>query len=401
MGWAKNRAEELSARGFGETDDLAVCPTCIVDDALREETAAYVSRPSCSFCGLTGDSGEAVAADFEDFMRLVMGAVTYVYGHANDEGVPREDGDWVGAPIYDSDDVVDDLCYGAVTDEVLEAIKRFVPPEDWTDRQFELLRPDLAMRQGWATFRGKVKHRQRFVFLAEEEPAWAMPDEFTSEQILRRLVEVIHRNDLLLPVPEGTVYHRGRMVAEPADCTFGCADIASPPVDKASANRFSPAGISMFYGCADEATVIAEIAAFSTERFACIASFETARPLTLVDLTKLPEVPSWFDPKRRDRIYELRFLHDFAEELSQPVRHDGREHIEYVPTQVVTEYLRWIPLLPLDGLAYTSAQNGGMCVVLFADAAACAEAGAESDRTVLRMVPDSRRCRRVVAVAAP
>ena len=400
MGWAKERAEELSARGYGETGDLAICPDCILDDALRTETTEYLTCPGCSFCGRGAVDGEAVAADFEDFMRLVMAAITYVYRHANDEGVPRDEGAWV-IRTYDSDDVVDDVCAGAVGDDVLDAIKACVPPEDWTERNFELLRPDLAMRLGWSEFCDRVKHKQRFVFLAEEEPEWSMPDEFTSEQILRRLVDVIRRNDLLREVAEGTVFHRGRMVPAPADCTFGCTGLASPPVAKATANRFSPAGISMFYGCADEATVIAEIAAFSTERYACIGSFETARPLMLVDLTALPDVPSLFDSKRRDRVYELTFLRDFADELSKPVRHDGAEHIEYVPTQVVTEYLRWIPLVPIDGLAYTSAQNGGTCVVIFADADACTDTGAEDELTMLRMVTDSRRCRRVVAVAAP
>ena len=33
-------------------------------------------------------------------------------------------------------------------------------------------------------------------------------------------------------------------------------------------------------------------------------------------------------------------MKDFIADFQKPVAHDGKEHFEYVPTQVVTEYLR-------------------------------------------------------------
>jgi hypothetical protein len=42
---------------------------------------------------------------------------------------------------------------------------------------------------------------------------------------------------------------------------------------------------------------------------------------------------------RRERA-ELSFLHGFARDLSAQIERDNRIHIEYVPTQVVSEYLR-------------------------------------------------------------
>jgi hypothetical protein len=35
------------------------------------------------------------------------------------------------------------------------------------------------------------------------------------------------------------------------------------------------------------------------------------------------------------------FLHEFTDDLTKPIAKDGREHIEYVPPQVVTEYVRY------------------------------------------------------------
>lgn len=44
----------------------------------------------------------------------------------------------------------------------------------------------------------------------------------------------------------------------------------------------------------------------------------------------------------------LLFLREFVKSITLPVVHDGREHIEYVPTQVLTEYFRQ-QVTTLDG----------------------------------------------------
>lgn len=64
------------------------------------------------------------------------------------------------------------------------------------------------------------------------------------------------------------------------------------------------------------------------------------------------------------------FLLDFANKISERVEKDGREHIDYVPSQVVCEYFAKIfqpnDDSPLDGMAYESAaRHGGTNIVLF------------------------------------
>jgi hypothetical protein len=176
--------------------------------------------------------------------------------------------------------------------------------------------------------------------------------------------------------------------------------LGSPPPTKASANRMSPAGISMFYGSDDIPTVVAEIGSHTTKRFAVVGAFETTRPLWVVNLASLPTVPSVFDPQGREHYYELLFLHEFARDLSEPVVLDGREHIEYVPTQVVTEYMRWLPDVAIDGLLFTSAQNSGTSCVIFCGPEGCADPGKETDETMLRLIDDSLQTVRVVASPA-
>ena len=65
---------------------------------------------------------------------------------------------------------------------------------------------------------------------------------------------------------------------------------------------------------------------------------------------------------------DLVFLHGFVADIRKPVVLDGREHIEYVPTQIVTEYLRFLAPANVDGLLFQSAQTFGVNCVIFSGA---------------------------------
>ena len=66
----------------------------------------------------------------------------------------------------------------------------------------------------------------------------------------------------------------------------------------------------------------------------------------------------------------MEFLHDFSKEVSRPIERDDRIHIEYLPTQAFTEYIRYRFKddngAPLDGIMFNSSiLNAGKNVVLF------------------------------------
>jgi hypothetical protein len=101
-----------------------------------------------------------------------------------------------------------------------------------------------------------------------------------------------------------------------------------------------------------------------------IAEYETTRELRVLDLTVLPAEPSIFDADKRDQLEGLRFLRKFVDEICQPIEKDGREHIGYVPSQVVSEYFALVHRdgenAGVDGVVYPSAVNrGGRNLVLF------------------------------------
>jgi hypothetical protein len=90
----------------------------------------------------------------------------------------------------------------------------------------------------------------------------------------------------------------------------------------------------------------------------------------VLDLTKV-KYPSIFDDDEKADYDWLLFMSQFLRDFSSEIERDERVHIDYVPTQVVTEYLRDAKLddlPPVDGIKWRSARNkGGVCYVLFID----------------------------------
>lgn len=410
VGHLKGYVEEIESRGFGETGDRAVCLDCIHDDTLREETRPHLTEMVCSFCGTSaGDAAEPIAASFEAFMSIVVEAVKFRFMSVEEAGLiyDEEVGAYLGGWIFDSDEVAETVCEGYVTYEVLDAIREVIVQQSWSNAHISESPPDKALTWGWEAFCNKVKHESRFVFLSTGEESSGHPDDFTAASLLRRLEKIIFDNGILLEVPAGQVYWRGRLADDPdrVDQFKTAAALGSPPKERASNSRMSPAGISMFYGSKDVETVVAEIGAHSTRRYAVVGAFETARDMTLLNLADLPPVPSLFRAKGRGmRYYELKFLRSFAADLGKPIIIDGREHIEYVPTQVVTEYLRYVPEFNVDGILFRSAQNGGVNCVLFCNSDGCvdpaAPAGKRDPDPSLLLQSDTVKCVRIVTKVA-
>jgi hypothetical protein len=105
-----------------------------------------------------------------------------------------------------------------------------------------------------------------------------------------------------------------------------------------------------------------------------VGKFVNDRELLILDLTRLPEVPSVFaelpdtmgDPRP-----QLGFLHSISRDISRPIARDDRVHVEYVPTQIVTEYVRTVVKIgkrKIDGIRYNSSRlHTATALVLFAD----------------------------------
>src|SRR5271163_422116 len=124
----------------------------------------------------------------------------------------------------------------------------------------------------------------------------------------------------------------------------------------------SPAGIVMFYGSSERETAISEVDDDPRLGIA-VATFRTTREAKVLDLTRLPRRLRFFEQQSDSSSvnrYALDFLHSFVSSLAAKVEPGEREHIDYVPTQVVTEWFRTSFRHAdgsLDGILYPSTQR--------------------------------------------
>ena len=120
----------------------------------------------------------------------------------------------------------------------------------------------------------------------------------------------------------------------------------------------------MFYACDDPETALRETA--NEEGQFAVGCFETLRPATILDLTDIPPIPSLFQAISDSLEYlpreVLGFLNHIADEMSKPIQRDAQVHINYIPTQVVTEYVRsqlTSGNAQIDGIKFSSTVHPG------------------------------------------
>lgn len=196
--------------------------------------------------------------------------------------------------------------------------------------------------------------------------------------ILESLSDIATDLGLITTLATGSMVVRARQHS--AANTYATAlDLGPAPKERASQSRMSPAGIPMFYGALDEITAFKEICVPDQSRDAVtFGAFQILQPLKILDLSKLPKVPSMFDEDRYDQRMPLIFMHNFELDATAPIAKDGMEHIEYVPTQIVAEHFRHVFTFPdgthLDGIRYRSSRNStGICVALFCSSNDCTD----------------------------
>lgn len=162
---------------------------------------------------------------------------------------------------------------------------------------------------------------------------------------------------------------RARLRGPDYDWAVDGINLGAPPPDRAAAGRMNPAGIPYMYVALELDTSITEVQRRLRSPTAT-ARCSPARVLRVLDFTSIPETPSVFDCERLRERELLIFLRGFVRAISQPVEKDGREHVEYLPSQIVCEYFACMHESEprLEGILYPSAvRAGGHNLVLFPD----------------------------------
>ncbi|MDO6591959.1 RES domain-containing protein [Loktanella sp. D2R18] len=227
----------------------------------------------------------------------------------------------------------------------------------------------------WQEFRSEIMSGQRFFSRRARD---LLSELFDGLHLLRNKRNVRAVRTLK---PSEVALYRGRK-ANVADAQSRIRaapekELGPPPEKLRGAGRMNPSGIPVFYGAEDIETCLAELRPAVGETV-MVARFRLTRPVVVLDTTLFaspPKQPNIFAKSHNERLSLWGFMAEFMSEISMPCLPDD-EHLDYVPTQVVAEYLVHEHLFNvsgqerhLDGLIFQSAQKpGGKNIVLFGPA---------------------------------
>jgi RES domain-containing protein len=369
VGLTKQAWIEAQERGWSAPDDRFVCPDCVEDAYLKEFIREHVAETACSYCGRS--ETEDIAAPLEELMQPIAGAVEYHFNDPTDAGVPWDEGAFAIEPTS-TEDVLLSLPLEC-DDDLFADVAGCFSNDSWVRAaggHWSSSHEHEVLGDSWSSFVSTVRHETRFHFhLAPPSPV-AGPQEFAPGSFLPVLGRLIDGSGLVRSIAASAPMFRVRLRAKGDAWEPAAEQLGAPPLERARAGRMNPAGIPYLYVALDEATALAETVS-SPPVEAVIATFKASRQLTVIDLTDLPPLPSVFDERRRMDREGLLFLRAFVREISKPVTKDGAEHVDYVPSQVVCEYIAQV-FRPrhragrIDGLLYPSAvRPGGKNLVLF------------------------------------
>jgi len=363
-----------------------VCEGCIVDEALQELVRENVVSRTCDFCKITSEA--IFACELDIVIQRMRECIDYEYtAPENELGWGGKDHGYIGNVLEGADALFAAIGLGIVNDELRILLERYF--EGWyCTRDHYGSSESEVFKFAWSRFKDVVQHQRRYTFWECEdtgefnEPGY----DISVNSLMRIIVEHVEDLGLVVELPQGSemwrvrVFDQGQSSKDPNRYT-------SPPVDKANQpNRMSPAGVPMFYTAEDFQTGYAETVEPDkmAGKEATGAKFVTLVPLNVLDLFDIQRPSSFFVEFDRTTRQAIDFLAAFADDLSRPIERDDRQHIEYVPTQVFTEYVRFKMLtpsgMPLHGIKYKSSRNGRACYVLFAEQSDCLPGAADRPR---------------------
>ena len=357
-----------------------VCTCHFEDENLRKYIERHGIGGVCSFC-----EKEEKVIDLANLIEHVKDTVYRYFGTLDDENIPLElfheksYGFGLVKEIVSENEqkhhidllqslptssLLQELDLTTDNDSLNESIEScFDMGQEWIRHNPMSFTEGQWVSYYWKSFCDTIKSRRRFTIDEYEFESDYYGDTLSYKDVISRIFSAIKDAQMCITLHQGTRLYRSRTFDHKPQ-TLNFNDLTSAPYEYAKQNRMSPAGISMFYSSLQAKTNIAELG--PTDGVIVTGRFTLKKDVRILDLTSLPSQSYW----GKGDIGEMQFLRDFSKEVSRPIDQDDRIHIEYLPTQAFTEYIRYrfkdYDGSSLDGIMFNSSKpNAGKNVVLF------------------------------------
>lgn len=354
---------------------MNVCPDCFANNGLKRKIVSIRRAASTGPCRFhpskKGVPIGAVAQIVDPVLRGLYRVASHDDTRSLDDGSPL-------APV------LGDLTQ-AEDDRIIEALAGAL--ESANDREafygadrLYALQPDSSGEHlpNWQAFQRSLMFTSRFFNPDAEQ---VLNEIFRGVQQLR---DADRRGPVYMIEPgmDDALIHRARIANAPEEAqrirANPAQELGPPPEHLRKAGRLNPSGIQAFYGAFDLPTCIAELRPSVGGRVMS-AQFALTRPICVLDTTRFANNPrgvNYFAPGALARARQWHFMKTFMAEIARPV-FPGDEHLHYLPTQAVAEFLNRRFQISfagakrgIDAVIFRSAQRPeGRNIVILGDAA--------------------------------
>jgi hypothetical protein len=353
--------------GWANVNKL-VCTRCVQDNFLQRLVRKHRGQLDCSYCG--SRSTRLATASVNVLMSTIAARFRQCFSDEVHAGCPNDRDAADSIQHITTFDALQSLAI-EISEDVLQDVAKAFENQLWVDAadgQWLSLHEHEELTCSWGKFTHKVKHEQRF-FFHHVDKLEKRRSVFPPSEMLREISKLVVKHKLMRKIESGVELFRVRF-RNGENWPLTEKELSAPPANKARAGRMNPAGISYMYAAFDAETAVAETISVRPTLHV-MSRWKTLRKLVVLDLSRLPALPSQFDETKRRQREALLFLDNFVCDISKPVASGYNDQIEYVPTQLVSEYFAHVFRLTgnsgrLDGLQYQSAKRPeGVNVVLF------------------------------------
>ncbi|MBP8005282.1 MAG: RES domain-containing protein [Acinetobacter sp.] len=353
MGYFSDKAIEQNENPRFYELDKTVCVDCVRDSYLAKLVLENAVSRKCSYCDKQFKSNKAATYPF--IIEEIHQAVFNYYADAQDLNLPWDRG-WIIEATYIGD-ILPKFDPGWCCDLYTDLLNSFDPflhlvkhsNNDWLE-----IPENEALKYSWDSFKNQILYKTRYLFLTEPN------DELSDRQIipvglmLNALSELCVEFNLIKLIRKNSIFYRVRSHSE--NEVFNEFDqIGVAPKKIASAGRMNPAGIPYFY--ISNSLLTAKNEVITNEKHWSYGAFKLKKDVEVIDFSNLPNIPSIFDTDNYKNRQKIIFLYDLVDDMSKPIKSDDKEHIEYIPTQVVSEFFRYRFKQEIKGIKYNSVKN--------------------------------------------
>ncbi len=359
-----------------------LCPSCFSNKGLQQRLVEI--RPNfpddrCTFHPrLKGIPAKAVAEIIDEVFRNNYGFGRYNAFRDEQEGKDLQD------VLHELTGADDDSSISAIAENLI-ADDPYWPPdgdEPFYSNDYSYVRTYEAFNGHsylWDEFCESIVHGQRFFNSKAKELLSKIFDRVHLQRDIQRSNPVY----AIEPGSEQATVFRVRNVGDSEARKKIREDVPAhmgpPPTRLRRPGRMNPSGIGALYAGFDLETCVAEMRP-SVGDVVVSAQFEIIEPLWVLDTTRFSggfKEPNLFSKDHLRRTAQWRFMQRFMVEIARPISRDD-EHLDYIPTQAVAEYLLNHHDFHLSGskhrieaIIYRSAQHpDGKNIVILGDACA-------------------------------